>query len=222
MAVLIGKKRLPVPILQGGMGVGVSLDSLAGAVAACGGMGTISTAMCGYREPDFSADPDGANLRALERQVRRAKEQARGAGLVAVNAMVATRQYADSVRTALRAGADAIVCGAGLPKNLPALATEVPGSDAALAPIVSSGRAAALLCKLWEKAGRLPDFVVLEGPLAGGHLGFSPEQARAAGTGAENPLSALLREVLDALAPFRDRAGRDIPVFVAGGDLGRL
>ena len=113
MAVTIGDKTLPLPILQGGMGVGVSLDGLAGTVAACGGMGTISTAMCGFAEPDFETNPFEANLRALARQVRRAKEMANGAGLVAVNAMVATTQYADSVRTALRAGADAIVCGAG-------------------------------------------------------------------------------------------------------------
>ena len=164
MAVTIGDKTLPLPILQGGMGVGVSLDGLAGTVAACGGMGTISTAMCGFAEPDFETNPFEANLRALARQVRRAKEMANGAGLVAVNAMVATTQYADSVRTALRAGADAIVCGAGLPRDLPALAAEVSESRAALAPIVSSGRAAGLICKLWDRHyGRIPDFLILEG-----------------------------------------------------------
>lgn len=218
MAVTIRGKTLPLPILQGGMGVGVSLDRLAGAVAACGGMGTISTAACGYNEPDYARDPNGANLRALARQVRRARELAKGAGLVAVNAMVATTQYADSVRTALRAGVDAVVCGAGLPKDLPAIAAEVPESGAALAPIVSSGRAAGLICKLWDKHyRRVPDFVVLEGPLAGGHLGFSREDAQEAQAGRPKPLSALLREVLAALAPFREKYGRDIPVFVAGG-----
>ena len=218
MAVTIRGKTLPLPILQGGMGVGVSLDRLAGAVAACGGMGTISTALCGFREPDFERDPQGACLRALDSQVRRAKEMAQGAGLVAVNAMVATAQYADSIRTALRAGADAIVCGAGLPKDLPGIAAEVPESDAALAPIVSSGRAAGLLCKLWDRHfGRVPDFVVLEGPLAGGHLGFSREEALDAQAGRPAPLVDLLRDVLEALAPFRDQYGRDIPVFVAGG-----
>lgn len=218
MGVTIRGKALPLPILQGGMGVGVSLEHLAGAVAACGGMGTISTAACGYDEPDYPRDPNGANLRALERQVRRAKELARGAGLVAVNAMVATTQYADSVRTALKAGVDAVVCGAGLPKDLPAIAVEVPDSGAALAPIVSSGRAAGLICKLWDKHyRRVPDFVVLEGPLAGGHLGFSREEAQAAQAGRPKSLSGLLREVLDALAPFREKYGRDIPVFVAGG-----
>ena len=174
MAVTIRGKTLPLPILQGGMGVGVSLDGLAGAVAACGGMGTLSTAVCGFQEPDFAKRPFEANLRALDRQVRHAKVLAHGVGLVAVNAMVATTQYADSVRTALRAGADAIVCGAGLPKDLPALASEVSDSDAAIAPIVSSGRAAGLLCKLWDRHyGRIPDFLILEGPEAGGHLGFS-------------------------------------------------
>ena len=215
---MIRGKALAFPILQGGMGVGVSLDRLAGAVAACGGMGTIATAMCGYQEPDYDTDPKGANLRALARQVKAAKEAARGAGLVAVNAMVATTQYADSIRTALRAGVDAVVCGAGLPRDLPAIAAQVPESDAALAPIVSSGRAAALICKLWDRHhSRVPDFVVLEGPLAGGHLGFSREEAQAAQAGRPKPLSALLHEVLEALAPFREKYGRDIPVFVAGG-----
>ena len=101
MAVTIRGKTLPLPILQGGMGVGISLDGLAGAVAACGGMGTLSTAVCGFQEPDFAKRPFEANLRALDRQVRHAKVLAHGAGLIAVNAMVATTQYADSVRTAL-------------------------------------------------------------------------------------------------------------------------
>lgn len=218
MAVTLRGKVLALPIVQGGMGIGVSLERLAGAVAAQGGMGTISAAFGGFREPDFRTNSREANLRALTRQVGRAKELAKGAGLVAVNVMVAAAQYADSVRTALRAGADAVVCGAGLPKDLPALAAEVPESDAAIAPVVSSGRSAALICKLWDRRySRIPDFVVLEGPLAGGHLGFSPEEAREAQEGRPRLLSALLKEVLESLAPFREKYGRDIPVFVAGG-----
>lgn len=214
MAVIIRGKELPLPIIQGGMGIGVSLDGLAGAVAKRGGMGTISAALPGVFESDFWNDPKGVSLRALDRQVRRAREMAQGAGLVAVNVMVASSHYADAVRTALKAGADAIVCGAGLPKDLPALAAQVPESDAALAPIVSSGRAAGLICKLWERhSGRLPDFVILEGSKAGGHLGFTPEEAK----GTARPLSELLKDVLSALAPFREKLGRDIPVFVAGG-----
>ena len=217
MGVKIGAKFLEVPILQGGMGIGVSLERLAGSVAACGGMGTLSAAFCGFREPDFDTAPRSANLRALTRQVRRAKEIAGGAGLVAANVMVAAAQYADSVKTALRAGVDAVVCGAGLPRDLPALAEEAE-SNAAIAPVASSGRSAALICKLWDRHyRRVPDFVVLEGPLAGGHLGFSPEEAREAQAGCPKPLSGLLAEVLEALAPYRDKYGRDIPVFVAGG-----
>ena len=218
MAIKIGRHSLSLPILQGGMGIGISLDRLAGAVAAKGGMGTISTAACGFQEPDYDQDPYGASLRALDRQVRWAKELARGAGMVAVNAMVATAQYADSVRTALRAGADAVVSGAGLPLQLPAIAAQVPESAAALAPIVSSGKAAALICKVWDKrCSRVPDFVVLEGPLAGGHLGFSPEEAVQAQAGRPVSLSGLLRDVKEALAPYREKYRRDIPVFVAGG-----
>ena len=218
MAVTIKGKTLPLPILQGGMGVGISLERLAGAVAACGGMGTISTAVCGFDEPDFADDPRGANLRALFRQVRQAKARAKGAGLVAVNAMVATSQYADSVRTALKAGVDAVVCGAGLPRDLPAIARDVPGNNAALAPVVSSGRAAGLICRLWDRQHQtVPDFVVLEGPLAGGHLGFTEKEAREAQAGHPASLADLLREVLDALTPYRDKYQRDIPVFVAGG-----
>ena len=135
----LGRKTLSVPILQGGMGVGVSLGGLAGAVAACGGMGCISTADTGYREPDFARDPYAANLRALKKEIAKAKEIANGAGLVAINAMVATQNYADAVRAAVEAGVDAIVSGAGLPLELPGL---VERADVALAPIVSSGRAA--------------------------------------------------------------------------------
>ena len=114
----LGKKTLSVPILQGGMGVGVSLGGLAGAVAACGGMGCISTADAGYREPDFARDPVRANHRALAAEIRKAKDLAKGAGMVAINAMVATQDYAAAIRTAVEAGVDAVVSGAGLPLSL--------------------------------------------------------------------------------------------------------
>ena len=190
MAVSIRGKTLSVPILQGGMGIGVSLEKLAGAVAANGGMGTLSAAFCGFREPDFRTNAREANLRALVGQIARAKELAKGAGLVAVNVMVAAAQYADSVRTALRAGVDAVVCGAGLPKDLPVLVAEAENDEAALAPVVSGGRSAALISKLWDRRyNRVPDFVVLEGPLAGGHLGFSLAEAREAQEGRPRPIS---------------------------------
>ncbi len=116
----LGRKPLSVPILQGGMGVGVSLGGLAGAVAACGGMGCISTADAGYREPDFARDPASANHRALTAEIRKAKEIAKGAGMVAINAMVATQDYAAAIRTAVEAGVDAVVSGAGCRWSCPA------------------------------------------------------------------------------------------------------
>lgn len=208
----LGNRELALPLIQGGMGVGVSMGGLAGAVAAKGAMGTLSTADAGWNEPDFAAHPQQANLRALRREVQRAKRLAAGAGLVAVNAMVATRQYADSVRTALEAGADAIVSGAGLPLELPALAE---GFEALLAPIVSSPRAAQLICRTWAKRyGRVPDFVVLEGCQAGGHLGFEEADLLA---GRCAPLSQLIPQVLAALRPFEEKFGRAIPLFCAGG-----
>ena len=208
----LGNRELALPLIQGGMGVGVSMGGLAGAVAAKGAMGTLSTADAGWNEPDFAAHPQQANLRALRREVQRAKRLAAGAGLVAVNAMVATRQYTDSVRAALEAGADAIVSGAGLPLELPALAE---GFEALLAPIVSSPRAAQLICRTWAKRyGRVPDFVVLEGCQAGGHLGFEEADLLA---GRCAPLSQLIPQVLAALRPFEEKFGRAIPLFCAGG-----
>lgn len=208
----LGNRELALPLIQGGMGVGVSMGGLAGAVAAEGAMGTLSTANAGWNEPDFAAHPQQANLRALRREVQRAKRLAAGAGLVAVNAMVATRQYADSVRTALGAGADAIVSGAGLPLELPALAESF---EALLAPIVSGPRAAQLICRTWAKRyGRVPDFVVLEGCQAGGHLGFEEADLL---SGRCTPLSRLIPEVLAALRPFEEKFGRAIPLFCAGG-----
>lgn len=203
------------------MGVGVSLGGLAGAVAACGGMGTISTADAGYQEPDFPTDPAGANLRALRREIGRAKELARGAGMVAVNAMVATRQFADAVRTAVAAGVDAVVCGAGLPLELPALTQ----GKTAIAPIVSSPRAARLLLKTWDrKYQTTADFLVLEGSRAGGHLGFGEEALK---EGTCPSLEDLLPGVLAETAPYAEKYGHPIPVFPAGGiwsgaDMARL
>ena len=155
------------------MGVGVSLGGLAGAVAACGGMGCISTADAGYREPDFARDPAAANHRALTAEIQKAKAIAGGMGLVAINAMVATRDYVEAIRTAVAAGVDAVVSGAGLPLELPGI---VGTKEVAIAPIVSSARAAKLILRRWAKGfDRTADFVVIEGCKAGGHLGFAEE-----------------------------------------------
>lgn len=194
------------------MGVGVSLGGLAGAVAACGGMGCISTADTGFREPDFLKKPFDANLRALKKEIRRAKELAHGAGMIAVNAMVATRQYAQAVQAAAEAGADAIISGAGLSLDLPGL---ISRSDVALAPIVSSARAARLICRTWARHyHRAPDFIVIEGCRAGGHLGFAEQDLL---DGTCQSLDEILPEVLAVVRPYAEEAGREIPVFVAGG-----
>lgn len=209
---LIRGRLLQVPVLQGGMGVGVSMGGLAGAVAACGALGCISAADPGYREPDFDTDPFAANRRALEQEIHRAKSIARGAGLVAVNAMVATAQYADAVKAAVRAGADAVVSGAGLPLGLPGIAGD---ADVALAPIVSGARAARLILSRWaNRYGRCADFVVVEGCKAGGHLGFDEEALQ---SGSCRRLEDILPEVLREVKKFEDRFCTRIPVFVGGG-----
>ena len=211
MLTLAGK-ALPVPILQGGMGVGVSLGGLAGAVAACGGMGCISTADAGYREPDFARDPVSANHRALTAEIQKAKALAKGAGLVAINAMVATQDYAAAIRTAVAAGVDAVVSGAGLPLELPGL---VGTQEVAIAPIVSSARAARLILRRWAKEfDRTADFVVIEGCKAGGHLGFAEADLLADHC---QSLDEILPEVLAEVQPYEAQFGHAIPVFVAGG-----
>ena len=206
----LGGKSLQLPILQGGMGVGVSLGGLAGAVAACGGMGCISTADAGYREPDFARDPAAANHRALTAEIQKAKAIAGGMGLVAINAMVATRDYADAIRTAVAAGVDAVVSGAGLPLELPGI---VGTKEVAIAPIVSSARAAKLILRRWAKGfDRTADFVVIEGCKAGGHLGFAEEDLLADRC---QTLDEILPGVLAEVKPYEEQYGHDIPVFVA-------
>lgn len=206
------KKQLDIPIIQGGMGIGVSLSGLAGHVAKCGGMGVISSVNIGYTEADFATNVKAANLRMLAWHIKEAKRIANGHGLVAVNIMTAVSHYEETCRCAVEAGADAIISGAGLPLKLPEL---VKGSDTLFAPIVSSGKAAALLCKNYSKKYQMiPDFIVLEGHLAGGHLGFSKEEL-GNDTAKENDI--ILAEVLEAVKPFEEEYRKTIPVFVAGG-----
>ena len=191
-ALTIGDLVLKRPVIQGGMGVGISLHRLAGAVAACGGMGLISTAQIGFREPDFKTNFVEANLRAIRREMQKAREIAPN-GAIGFNIMVATKHYDLWVKEAIKCGADAIVSGAGLPVRLPeyaqaayeemkagiADAKETCGEickqavkKVKLAPIVSSAKSAQVICRLWDrKYKQVPDFVVVEGPLAGGHQG---------------------------------------------------
>lgn len=165
------------------MGVGVSFSGLAGAVASCNAIGIISTAQAGFAEPDFETNTLQSCLRAIDRQIKRAKEIAQGRGLVGVNVMTALRHYKEHVAQAVRSGADIIVCGAGLPLDLPGIVRdecEMSGVKKPLiAPIVSSQRAAKLILKHWSaKYNDSPDIVVVEGPLAGGHLGYTKVKHR--------------------------------------------
>ncbi len=199
--VLKGKK-LAVPIVQGGMGVGVSLHPLAGAVAREGGLGVISSAAID-RVVSQRLGRKVDTYEAVREEVAASKSQG---GFAGINIMVALqRDFADSVKGAIDAGADAIISGAGLPTSLPAI--QEP-RDTALIPIVSSARALEIICKKWERLGYRPDAVVLEGPLAGGHLGFKFDEIDLP----SNTLEALL-------PPVKDMARRhgDFPVIVAGG-----
>ena len=143
---ILGELHADIPVIQGGMGVGISLSGLAGAVAAAGGIGIISTAQIGFREPDFDRDPIACNLRTIGKEIEKARQIAKG-GIVGVNIMVATQHYEDYVRAAVQAGTDCIISGAGLPLDLPGVVAEtengMPGRShrTMLAPIVSSPRA---------------------------------------------------------------------------------
>ncbi len=210
---IIGNKTARIPIIQGGMGVGVSRSRLAGAVAAAGGVGIISSAQIGFDEPDFQSHHQEANLRSLQKHIHRAKEQADG-GLVGVNVMVALKDYEAHVRASIEAGADVVICGAGLPASLPEL---VAGSDTKFAPIVSSQKAALVLLKRWDKKYQTTaDFIVIEGPKAGGHLGFSQEDLQ---KDQENTLDYDLeiQKIIETVKEYAAKYQKKIPVILAGG-----
>lgn len=210
--VIIGSHRLEIPIIQGGMGIGVSRSNLAGAVAKEGAMGVISSAQIGYDCEGFRQAPEAKNLEMLPRQITRAKALAEGNGLIAVNIMTATQHYESYVKAACLAGADAIISGAGLPTSLPKFAA---GFDIALAPIVSSAKSAKVLLKYWQsKYAYCADFVVIEGPMAGGHLGFKKEALAAP---EEIAFDEEVAHIIAIVQEYEERYQKDIPVFVAGG-----
>jgi len=206
----IGDLTASVPIIQGGMGVGVSLSGLASAVANEGGVGVIATAGIGMIEGDLFTNFLAANTRALRKEIRRARGRSRGP--LGVNIMVALTNFGELVKTALEEEVDLIFSGAGLPLDLPRY---LRGCDRTkLVPIVSSGRAAKIIAKRWmERYNYPPDAVVVEGPRAGGHLGFKPEQL----DDPAHALERLLAEVLTAIRPYEARTRRRIPIVAAGG-----
>jgi nitronate monooxygenase len=207
----IGDLVAAVPIIQGGMGIGVSLSSLASAVANQGAIGIISAAQPGYMEEDFETNNKEANIRGLISQIRKARILSPN-GIIGVNIMVAMNNYKEMVLTSVKEKIDIIISGAGLPMDLPEM---VKGSATKAAPIVSSGRAAALISKVWDKRySYAPDAVVVEGPKAGGHLGFNLEQL----SDIENhEVTDIVKDVIDALKPYEEKYKKKIPVIAAGG-----
>lgn len=207
----IGELIAKLPIIQGGMGVGISRSNLAGAVAKEGGVGVISTAQIGFDEPDFETNTLNANLRSLEKHIKKAKEISKGNGIVAINIMSVTNFYKENVKKAIESGIDLIISGAGLPKELPKL---VEGTKVKIAPIISSARGAGLMIKLWAKQNHLPDMIVVEGPEAGGHLGFSREELKEEN---KKDIFTIVKEVVEKVKEFEEEFKTKIPVIAAGG-----
>ena len=207
----IGTLTAPIPIIQGGMGVGISLGNLAGNVAKEGAVGIISSAQIGFREPDFDKNPEEANLRAIRKEMQKAREIAPH-GIIGFNIMTAVREYQAHVKAAVEAGADLIISGAGLPVDLPAY---VQGSSVCIAPIVSTNKSAGVILKYWDrKYHRIPDLVVIEGPKAGGHLGFKREELEYY---TRERYEEEIQKIMHTVQQYAEKYDCKIPVVVAGG-----
>lgn len=199
-----------LPVIQGGMGVGISLGGLAGAVAKEGGIGVISAAQIGFRELDFDQNTKGANLRAIRKEYEKARTIA-PEGIIGFNLMVAMRHYEEYVREVIDAGVDMIISGAGLPMELPRLAE---GSDVKLAPIVSTEKSAKVILRYWDKKyKRMPDLLVIEGPEAGGHLGFTEEQLKEYNGNYDQEVI----RILNLVRQYEEEFGCRIPTALGGG-----
>jgi NAD(P)H-dependent flavin oxidoreductase YrpB (nitropropane dioxygenase family) len=210
----IGNLETRVPIIQGGMGVGISLSGLASAVANEGGIGVIATAGIGQLEPDSHTNFNEANNRALRKEL--ARTRAKTNGIIGLNIMVALSDFDDLVQCGVDEKVDVLFLGAGLPIRLPkTLPLDALGSlHTKFVPIVSSDRAAELIFKSWAKHfNHVPDAVVVEGPLAGGHLGFRKEDI----TDPEHALEKLVPSVISAIKPYEQKFQKSIPVIAGGG-----
>jgi NAD(P)H-dependent flavin oxidoreductase YrpB (nitropropane dioxygenase family) len=206
----IGNLSIAVPIVQGGMGVGISLSGLAAAVANEGGVGVISAAGLGLLYKDLSENFLEASIIGLKEEIRKAREKT--LGVIGVNVMVAMTNFADMIRTSISEKVDIIIAGAGLPLDLPSFLKK--GSNTKLVPIVSSARAAKIICEKWKtNYDYLPDAVIVEGPKAGGHLGFKEEQIN----DNDYALEKLVPEIVNELKPFEDKYDQPIPLIAAGG-----
>lgn len=210
----IGNLVAHLPIVQGGMGVGISMAGLASAVANAGGIGVISSMGLGMLDNSAKTDFREANKLALREEIRKAKKLTQG--IIGLNIMVALSDFADTVKLALEEKIDILFMGAGLPLKMPEGITGeyMKQMKTKMAPIVSSGRATKLIFKTWDKNfGHVPDAVVVEGPLAGGHLGFKKEQIDDPAFALEN----ILPDVCEAVKAFEKKYDKKIPVIAGGG-----
>ncbi len=200
-----------VPVIQGGMGVGISLSGLSSAVAESGGIGVIAANGIGMIEADYFKDGRAANIRALRKEIRAARS--RSEGLIGVNIMVALNDFYELLDTAIEERVDLIIMGAGLPvKNIPV--EDIRKNNIKVAPIVSSQRAAELIFKMWKRIYKdVPDAIIVEGPEAGGHLGVPEEEIGAK----EYSIEEVVPQVKEILAPYQEEYKREIPVIAAGG-----
>jgi nitronate monooxygenase len=213
-ALRIGDIEVKLPIIQGGMGVAISLSGLASAVANEGGIGIISAAAIGMNEPDYIKNYRAANIRALQNEIRKARSLTKG--VIGVNIMMALSDHETLIKVAVEEGVDLIVLGAGLPLRIPAMLAEagLANRHTKLAVKVSSAKAAKLIFQYWaNKYQLIPDAVVVEGPMAGGHLGFKKEEL----TGTLVPLRQLIEETVSTVSVFEKQFGKSVPVIAAGG-----
>ena len=206
----IGDLKIPVPIIQGGMGIGISLSGLASAVANMKGIGVISTVGIGFTDSNANSGYKLNNVIALRNEIRKARELT--LGVLGVNIMSVLTNFSDMVRTSIEEGIDIIFAGAGLPLDLPKYLAD--GVKTKLGPIVSSARAATIICKKWQQNfNYLPDAFVVEGPKAGGHLGFKANELQ----DENNTLENLVSDVLEISQEMKEKYGKNIPVIAAGG-----
>ncbi len=205
-----GDLKVEVPIIQGGMGVGISMSSLASAVANQGGVGVISAAEIGFIKEDFAKHPKEANVVALKEEIEKAKRMTDG--VLGVNIMVAMTDFNDLVIASVESGIDIMFVGAGLPLGMPI--DKIKNSKTKVCVIVSSDRATDLIFRYWDRHyGILPDGVVVEGPKAGGHLGFKYEQIY----DPKFALEKITPPVMDVVKKYEEKYGKKIPVIAAGG-----
>ena len=213
-ALHIGDLKASLPIIQGGMGVAVSLSELSSAVANEGGIGIISSAAIGMLIPNFSKNFNESNKLALRQEIQKARKKTKG--IIGVNIMVALTDYMDQLEVAVEEGVDLVICGAGLPLKVPKilLKDKAGKNKTKFVPITSSARAAKLIFNYWaDHYGVIPDAIVVEGPMAGGHLGFKKPQIND-----DNfSLEKLVPEVVSIIKPFEQRFGKSIPVIAGGG-----